>query len=434
MRVRLGFPIAVNAGMAARLPPALTQKFLRVATVLHEKPKTIANMFCCFAFAAMFGFAYGADTSTPESAVETDSRTSAMHGESEHMPGRAALSLARERNIFGATPVATSSTQIRSKESAQSITLPVDNHIFIITVLVLLGVQSVTILALLEQRRRRRRAEADASMRRSELARAARFATVGELSASIAHEVGQPLGAILSNADAAELLVKASPPDVAELQEILSDMKRDALRANDVVQRLRALLQKQSIAVRAVHIDDVLRCVLPLIEPEARRRNITLKSGFGAAAIDVMADHVQLQQVVLNLAINAMDAMQDTDPANRTLTLSTTRRANGVELAVADRGCGFKPDTAHQLFEPFYTTKPYGMGLGLSIVHSIVEAHHGHVNVALRDGGGTTVRVWLPRIHGDETRASESAGHAMPIPAIPQVRSGVGEAGRGTSF
>ncbi|WP_322044427.1 ATP-binding protein [Paraburkholderia sp. J67] len=266
-----------------------------------------------------------------------------------------------------------------------------------LSALVVLLAQGATILALLAQRRTRRRAQAEAVARRSELARAARFATVGELSASIAHEVGQPLGAILSNADAAELLVKASRVDHAELEEILSDVKRDALRANEVVQRLRALLQKQGVTFAALPLDATLRCALTLVEPEARRRNITVDTRFGAEQVEVMGDRVQLQQVVLNLAINAMDAMHDTEPGRRVLTLESVLLAHGVEFSVTDRGAGIDAALAHRLFEPFYTTKPHGMGLGLSIVRSIVEAHRGRVSIASREGGATSFVVWLPR-------------------------------------
>lgn len=271
------------------------------------------------------------------------------------------------------------------------------------TMLTLLGVllaQALTIVALLAQRRKRRSAEAVAAERGSELARAARFAAAGELSASIAHEVGQPLGAILSNADAAELLVASQHLDVSELQEILSDVKRDALRANDVVQRLRALLQKQSIVFASIPLDATLKHSLPLIEPEARRRTIRIDAQFAAVDLEVMGDHVQLQQVLLNLAVNAMDAMQESAPDDRVLTLVTRRAGEGVEIVVADRGSGFRVACPEQLFEPFYTTKPHGMGLGLSIVRSIVEAHDGRVTAALRGGGGAQIVVWLPLVEG----------------------------------
>lgn len=267
----------------------------------------------------------------------------------------------------------------------------------VLTALAVLIAQGATILALLAQRRTRRRAQAEAVARRSELARAARFATVGELSASIAHEVGQPLGAILSNADAAELLVKAPRPDHAELGEILADVKRDALRANEVVQRLRALLQKQGVTFSATPLDATLRCALALVEPEARRRNIMIDTRLGADRVEVMGDRVQLQQVVLNLAINAMDAMHDTEAGRRVLTLESVLLEHGVEFSVTDRGSGVDAALAYRLFEPFYTTKPHGMGLGLSIVRSIVDAHRGRVSIASREGGATSFVVWLPR-------------------------------------
>jgi signal transduction histidine kinase len=282
-----------------------------------------------------------------------------------------------------------------------------------LTLLAVLLAQSVTIVALLTQRRQRRRAEAEAAARGSELARAARFAAAGELSASIAHEVGQPLGAILSNADAAELLVTSPHVDFDELQEILADVKRDALRANDVVQRLRALLEKQSVVFSPLLLDATLADTLPLVAPEARRRGMVIDAQFGAGDLEVTGDHVQLQQVLLNLAVNAMDAMQESAPESRILSLATKRVGEGVEIVVADRGSGFHAATPQQLFEPFYTTKPHGMGLGLSIVRSIVEAHRGRVTAALRKGGGTEVMVWLPIArarHAAQTASAALAG------------------------
>lgn len=294
------------------------------------------------------------------------------------------------------------------------------------TMLTLLGVlfaQAFTIVALLTQRQKRRRAEAEAAARGNELARAARFAAAGELSASIAHEVGQPLGAILSNADAAELLVTSPHVDVSELQDILSDVKRDALRAHDVVQRLRALLQKQSIVFAPIPLDATLKDSLPLLAPEARRRTIRIDAQFAAGDLEVMGDHVQLQQVLLNLAVNAMDAMQESAPEHRVLTLMTRPAGAGVEIVVADRGGGFGAGAAERLFEPFYTTKPSGMGLGLSIVRSIVEAHHGSVAAALRDGGGAQIVVWLPCAAGARRTPPAddfSIAAAAPNEALPQ--------------
>lgn len=289
----------------------------------------------------------------------------------------------------------------------------------VLTALAVLVAQLLTIIALLAQRRKRHLAEAEALARRGELARAARFATVGELSASIAHEVGQPLSAILSNADAADLLIKSKRIDIDELREIMADVRRDALRANDVIRRLRALLQKQSLETSLVRVDETLQQSLSLIEPEARRRGIRVEAAFAAGGCEVMGDPVQLQQVLLNLAINAMDAMEEVAPERSVLSLATQPVALGVELAIEDRGCGFSSDSGQRLFEPFYTTKPHGMGLGLTIVRSIVEAHHGRVTATLREGGGTRFAVWLPVV-----RSRAAAAHA-PTDGAPHVAASV---------
>jgi signal transduction histidine kinase len=266
----------------------------------------------------------------------------------------------------------------------------------VIIVLTVVSMQAFTIAALLWQRRRRHLAEDEATLRRSELARAARFASAGELSASIAHEVGQPLGAILSNADAAGMMLEQPSPEIGELHAILADVRRDALRANEVIQRLRALLQKRPVAFGPLAIDDTLAETLALLGPEARRRGVTIESDLGAGNARIQGDRVQLQQVLLNLTINAMDAMHKTEPSARILSISTGQVNHGVELLVADRGHGIAAGTKTRMFESLYTTKPNGMGLGLSIVRSIVQAHSGRVSVDDREGGGSVFRVWLP--------------------------------------
>ncbi|VVE35122.1 Sensor histidine kinase TmoS [Pandoraea iniqua] len=263
-------------------------------------------------------------------------------------------------------------------------------------ILFVIGAQAFTIFAMLRQRRERRAAEREAATRRADLTRASRIATVGELSASIAHEVGQPLGAILSNVDAADLMMQSAGHSDTELQEILSDVRRDALRANDVVVRLRTLLQKQAITFTPVAFDAVLERATALVRPEARRRGIVLRTVFGAQDADVLADQVQLQQVLLNLSINAMDAMENAEQEDRELAISTRIADDGVELVVADRGLGIAEETVDQLFEAFYTTKERGTGLGLSIVRSIADAHRGSVFARSRTGKGTEFILWLP--------------------------------------
>ena len=296
----------------------------------------------------------------------------------------------------------------------------------VLTALAVLVAQLLTIIALLAQRRKRHLAEAEALARRSELARAARFATVGELSASIAHEVGQPLSAILSNADAADLIIKSKRLDIDELREILADVRRDALRANDVIRRLRALLQKQSLETSVIRLDETLQQSLSLIDPEARRRGIRVEAGFAAGDCEVVGDPVQLQQVMLNLAINAMDAMEEVAPARRVLSLTTQPVALGVEFAIEDGGCGLSSDAGQRLFEPFYTTKPHGMGLGLTIVRTIVEAHHGRVTATLREGAGTRFAVWLPVVHSRAAAARASADGAPHMAASVQPTADTG--------
>lgn len=276
--------------------------------------------------------------------------------------------------------------------------------------------QALTIAALLWQRRHRRIAENEATLRLGELSRAGRFALAGELSASIAHEVGQPLGAILSNADAAGLMLK-DEPEVGELHSILADIRRDALRANQVVQRLRTLLQKHTLNLDPLDLNATFDEALALLNLEALRRRIVIESHPVAQTTRVLGDRVQLQQVLLNLAINAMDAMEETLPPDRVLSISTRVAGQGYELAVADRGHGIPAGIGTRLFDSLYTTKPHGMGLGLSIVRTIVVTHGGHVSAAGHPGGGSIFTVWLPavaehavsRVHCELDNAIEKA-------------------------
>ncbi|MGF6767868.1 signal transduction histidine kinase [Paraburkholderia sp. GAS199] len=256
--------------------------------------------------------------------------------------------------------------------------------------------QALTVGAFLWQRRCRRIADEEAALRRNELARAGRFALAGELSASIAHEVGQPLGAILSNADAAGMMLE-DEWQIGELHSILADIRRDALRANQVVQGLRALLQKHTPVLGEIDLNETLGEALTLIRLESRRRRISIESNLMAGNAEVRGDAVQLQQVLLNLAINAMDAMENTADLDRVMTVTTRTAGQGYEFTVEDRGHGIPPEAKQRLFDSLYTTKPHGMGLGLSIVHTIVVAHGGIVYAMPREGGGSVFTVWLPR-------------------------------------
>ncbi|WP_181916728.1 ATP-binding protein [Paraburkholderia sp. BL27I4N3] len=283
--------------------------------------------------------------------------------------------------------------------------------------------QALTIAALLWQRRRRRGAEDEVRLRLGELARAARFAAAGELSASIAHEVGQPLGAIFSNADAAGMILSDAPAN-SELHSILADIRRDALRAHQVVQRLRALLQKDSLGLVVLDLNSAVEEALALLCSEARRRNIVIESDPAAYEACVLGDRVQLQQVFLNLAINAMDAMEHTPAGSRVLSIATRAVEGGHELTVADRGHGFPAGAEERVFDSLYTTKPHGMGLGLSIVRTIVASLGGRISAAAREGGGSVFTVWLPSAaKRSMTRVAprfESAGVTLEVRHMSQ--------------
>ena len=267
----------------------------------------------------------------------------------------------------------------------------------ILGALAIMLAQAALIAALVVQRQRRQRAELAVQQSRMELAHAARLATMGELTASIAHEVNQPLGAILANVDAADMLLESGTDRIADVRQILADVRKDDLRASDVIRRLRALLAKQEMARTPLDLGEAIEEVLRLLDAEARRRHVELVAELDGARPEVLGDRVHLQQVLLNLIINAMDAMADTPVPLRCVVVRTVAQPDGsVEVAVVDRGQGVAPERLPRLFDSFYTTKERGMGLGLSISKSIVEAHGGRIWAEGNAGGGATFRFTLP--------------------------------------
>jgi len=235
-----------------------------------------------------------------------------------------------------------------------------------------------------------------------------RFAAMGELTASIAHEINQPLGAILANAEAAELLLQNGKAGPGQLREILADIRRDDLRAHEVIRRLRALLEKHEVRHEPMRLHPALADVLALLAPEAERRGMMLEQHFDALDDRLLGDAVQLQQVLMNLVLNAMDAMEQTAPGDRRVRITTAERGDALALSVADRGCGIDAAMHTTIFDSFVTTKARGMGLGLPIVRAIIEAHHGHIAVTSQPGGGASFTVTLPRRLG--VSASQPAG------------------------
>jgi PAS domain S-box-containing protein len=230
------------------------------------------------------------------------------------------------------------------------------------------------------------------------LARAGRLALLGELTASIAHEINQPLGAILSNADAAEMLLESGGSRPEDIRAILSDIRREDLRASEVIRRVRSLVRGREMERHDLDINEVVAEVLGLAEAECRRRRVLVHTDLAANLPAIRGDRVWLQQLLLNLIVNAMDAMSDVDAGSRRLSLKTCRGdgGEGVVVAVVDTGHGIPEELLPRLFDSFVTTRDEGMGLGLSISRSIVEAHGGRLRARNNAGGGATLQFTLP--------------------------------------
>jgi PAS domain S-box-containing protein len=243
----------------------------------------------------------------------------------------------------------------------------------------------------------RKQAELEAAQQRTDLAHAARLTMVGELTASIAHELGQPLGAILSNTETAEILLKSAQPHLQGLQEILADIRKDILRASNVIQRMSGLLRKRELELESIDLNKVTSDVLRLADFEAHRRGVNIEKEFADALPVVCGDVIHLQQVLLNLILNGLEALSESSGSNRWLKVRTAYDGEGnVEVAVQDSGPGILPDRLPRLFDSFFTTKTHGMGLGLSIVRSIVEAHGGEIRAQNNPGGGACFLFTLP--------------------------------------
>jgi signal transduction histidine kinase len=251
---------------------------------------------------------------------------------------------------------------------------------YIVGALFIFALQAAMITGLLLQRTRRRRAEADLQRNREELAHVTRVSTVGELTTSVAHELNQPLGAILSNAEAAEMFLMADPPALDEVRDILADIRKDDQRASEVIRRMRSLLRKRELTPQSIEINEAVEEVLKLISTGVSARKVAIKFERTAGLPRVWCDPVHFQQVVLNLVLNGMEAMAGLLEEKRQVVVRTGPGDNGtVKIAVVDSGLGIPTDRLPKLFEPFFTTKKEGMGMGLSIARTIVEAHHGQI-------------------------------------------------------
>src|SRR5260221_565366 len=218
----------------------------------------------------------------------------------------------------------------------------------------------------------------------------------GELTASIAHEINQPLGSILTNAETADAILKSPTPDIAELKDIVKDILQDDRRASEVIRRMRSLLTKAPFELKSLDLNDVARETVEFLSALAVARKVELTSLITQNALPILGDRVQLQQVILNHVVNWIDAMKDMPTENRIISIRTARVEKFAELSVSDRGPGIPEDKLKEVFEPFFTCKAEGMGMGLSIARTIIEAHQGLIWGKNRDHGGASFRFKLP--------------------------------------
>src|SRR5712672_1248181 len=230
------------------------------------------------------------------------------------------------------------------------------------------------------------------------LAHANRVATMGQLTASISHEVNQPITAAVTYALAARRFLSADPPNFREVDDALSLIVKEGNRAGEVVERVRALIKKVPARKDAVAIDDAILEVIALTRTEAANNSVSVRPHFAAGLPRVQGDRVQLQQVILNLIVNAIEAMRDIGEEERELLISTRNEPDGVSVEVRDSGPGFAPAALERVFEAFYTTKPSGLGLGLSICRSIIEAHNGRLWASPNLPRGASFQFALPAI------------------------------------
>jgi signal transduction histidine kinase len=265
-----------------------------------------------------------------------------------------------------------------------------------IAVAAALLIQAALISILLHERRKRNDAEKEARSRMTELAHVNRRATAGELSSSIAHELNQPLGAILTNAETAELILRSPSPDLVELKEILADIRRDDERASQVLQRLRGFLKRTPFEVRNIDLNDIMREVFGFLAVQASACNVALYLQPAVSNLRVKGDPVQLQQVVLNLVVNSMEALSAIPYGRTVIGRTELNGGSSAILSISDSGPGIPPAKLADIFDPFYTTKKQGMGMGLSIARTIVQAHNGRIWAENQPEGGVVFRISMP--------------------------------------
>jgi signal transduction histidine kinase len=260
-----------------------------------------------------------------------------------------------------------------------------------------LAVQSLLIVGLLYQRRARRRAEIESRRHLALAADASRRETMSALTSSIAHEVGQPLSAMIHNAQALQMLVAANRATPETMEEILSDIRTEGTQATQIIDRHRTMLRSRQLDRRPIDLHAVINNSLALVAHDMRARQIEATASLSSNPCIISGDPVLLQQVLVNLVMNAMDAMAETPPARRRVTITTEVRADDVKVSVCDTGTGLPAQINGTLFTPFVTTKAHGVGIGLTITRTIVETHGGTIDARNNPEGGATFTVTLRR-------------------------------------
>jgi PAS domain S-box-containing protein len=254
---------------------------------------------------------------------------------------------------------------------------------------------------------------------RSELAQITRIMSLGALTASIAHEVNQPLSGIVTNAGTCLRMLSADPPNIEIAKETARRTIRDGNRAADIIAQLRSLFSRKALAHQAVDLNEAAREVLALLAGDLHRSNVVLSTGFAEELPPVAGDRIQLQQVIMNLVRNAADAMEDIEDRPRVLMIGTGSDEGNVKLTVRDTGPGFGSDDPDRIFQAFYTTKSDGMGIGLSVSRSIIESHGGRLWAEINDGPGASLSFTLPHVVDGDAGSAAAGSARVPAPSEP---------------
>jgi len=258
-------------------------------------------------------------------------------------------------------------------------------------------------------------AERETLRLRGEIAHAGRVSVMGQLAAALAHEINQPLGAILRNAEAAAIMLRSGCADLDELRAIVEDIRADDQRAGAVIDRMRSMLRRHQVEVMALNVHELLEDVIALVRPDAAARHIRLALQVPRDLPAVLGDRIHLQQVLLNLIANGMDAIDEAAHQRRNIAVTAMRRGSeSVEIAVIDTGAGIPEAQSEQIFGSFFTTKATGMGMGLSISRTLVEAHGGRLWAENVDGGGASLRFTLPASPANEPAMAPPAPERSP--------------------